>query len=75
MKQHIIQTIETLEKDIAEIAEAIESSMVLYKQKMNENPDSVSFEEDNEGFMARHELRIIMRELQEAHQTLFRYYQ
>lgn len=75
MKQHIIQTIETLEKDIAEIAEAIESSMVLYKQKMNENPDSISFEEDNEGFMARYELRMIMRELQEAHQTLFRYYQ
>lgn len=75
MKQHIIQTIDTLEQTITEMAEAIKNSMNQREQKLIENPDYIDTEEYTESLMATHELRKIMRELQEAHQTLFRYYQ
>lgn len=75
MKQHIIQTIDTLEQTIREMAEAIKNSMNQREQKLIENPDYIDTEEYTESLMATHELHKIMRELQEAHQTLFRYYQ
>lgn len=75
MKQHIIQTIDTLEQSIAEMAEAIKNSRAQREQKIIENPDYIDTDEYTESLMATHELRKIMGELQEAHHTLFRYYQ
>lgn len=75
MKQHIIQTIDTLEQSIAEMAEAIESSRAQRKQRILDDPEYIDTEEYNESLMATHELRKVMKELQDAHQALFRYYQ
>lgn len=75
MKQYIIQTIDTLEQSIAEMAEAIKNSRAQREQKILENPDYIDTDEYTESLMATDVLRKVMSELQEAHQTLFRYYQ
>lgn len=75
MKQHIIQTIDTLKQSIAEMAEAIESSRAQRKQRILDDPEYIDTEEYTESLMATHELRKVISELQDAHQALFRYYQ
>lgn len=74
MQKHIMQTLDAIEGQIIEIAEALNEARAFRSQKMLEDPDFVNTDEYTDSLQVSIDLKQVSKELHDAYQTIFKYF-
>jgi len=74
MQKHIMQTLDAIEGQIIEIADALNEARAFRSQKMLEDPDFVNTDEYTDSLQVSIDLKQVSKELHDAYQTIFKYF-
>lgn len=69
-----MQTLDAIEGQIIEIADALNEARAFRSQKMLEDPDFVNTDEYTDSLQVSIDLKQVSKELHDAYQTIFKYF-